>query len=86
MEQHGNKVHVKGMNTIETLLMAPKDRDNKHQKNGVIYKFKCPHINCPQEYIRESGRTFGERLKEHFKAPSNIHQHSNTTGHPDSTD
>ena len=44
--------------------MAPEDRDNKLQKSGVIYKFKCPHINsCPEEYIGESSRTFGDRLK-----------------------
>ena len=62
--------------------MAPKDKDNKLQKSGVIYKFKCPHINWPEEYIGESGRTFGERLIEHLRTPSPIHQHSNSTGHP----
>ena len=62
--------------------MAPKDRDDKPQMSWVIYKFKCTHINCPEEYIRESGRTFGDRLKEHLRAPLPIHQHSNTTGHP----
>ena len=60
----GIQVHFKGTNTIKTLLMAPKDRDNKFQKSGLIYKFKCPHINFPKEYIGESGRTFGERLKQ----------------------
>ena len=50
--------------------MAPKDRDNKLQKSEVIYKFKCPHINCPKEYIGESGRTIGDRVKEHLRAPS----------------
>ena len=39
--------------------MAPTDRDSKLQKSGVIYKFKCPHINCPEEYIGESGSFFG---------------------------
>ena len=68
----GIKVHFKGSNTIKTLLMAPKDRDNKLQKSGVIYRFNCPHINCPEEYIRKSGRTFGDRLKEHLIAPSSI--------------
>ena len=47
----GVLVHFKGSNTIKTLLMAPKDRDDKLQKIGVIYRFKCPHINCPEEYI-----------------------------------
>ena len=50
--------------------MTPKDRDNKLQKRWVIYKFKCPHINCPEEYIGESRRTFRDRLKEHLRVPS----------------
>ena len=62
--------------------MAPKDKDNKCQKGGVIYQFKCPHINCQEEYIGQSGRSFGDRLKEHLRAPSAIHHHSQTTGHP----
>ena len=47
----GLQVHFKGSNTIKTLLLAPKDKDTKLQKSGVIYKFRCPHINCPKEYI-----------------------------------
>ena len=75
----GIQVHFKSPNTIKTLLMAPMDRDKKLQKSGVIYKFKCPHINCPEEYIEESGRTLGDRVKEHLRDLSPIHQHSNTT-------
>ena len=77
---------MKGTNTIKQLLMAPKDKDSKLQKNGVIYKYKCPQINCTEEYIGESGRTFGDRYKEHLKAPSPIHLHTTTTGHPVSPD
>ena len=66
--------------------MAPKDKDHKLQKSGIISKFKCPHINCPEQYIGESGRTLGDRVKEHLRSPSSIHQHSNTTGHPVSLD
>ena len=51
------------------LLMAPKDTDNKLQKSGEVYKFKCPHINCAEEYIGESGRTLGDRVEEHLRAP-----------------
>ena len=32
--------------------------------------------------MRELGRTFGERPKEHLRAPSPIHHHSHSTGHP----
>ena len=62
--------------------MAPKDRDNKLLESGAIYRYKCPHINCLDEYIGESGRTFRDRLKEHLRAPSPIHHHSHSTGHP----
>ena len=62
--------------------MAPKDKDNKCQNSGVIFHFKCPHSNCLQEYIGESRRSFGGRIKEHLRALSPIHHHSHTTVHP----
>ena len=36
----------------------------------LIYSYTCGSIDCGEEYIGESGRTFGERYKEHLKAPS----------------
>ena len=78
----GIQVHFKGTNTVKTLLMASKDKNHILQKSGIIYRFKCLHIHCPEEYIGESGRTLGERVKEHLMAPSPIHQHCNTPGHP----
>ena len=62
--------------------MVPKDKDHKLQKSGIIYNYKCPHTNCPQQYIGESVRTLGDRVKEHLRAPSPIHQYSSTTGDP----
>ena len=38
-------------------------------------------MDCGDEYIGESSRTFGERFKEHLKAPAPIHDHQNITGH-----
>ena len=38
-------------------------------------------VDCGDEYIGESSRIFGERFKEHLKAPSPIHDHYNITGH-----
>ena len=78
----GIQVHYKGTNTIRTLLGNPKDKDPKTNKSGIIYHYKWLHINCPDAYIGESGRDLGDRVKEHLKAPSPIHHHSNTTGHP----
>ena len=78
----GIQVHFKGTNTLRTLLGNPKDKDPKNNQTGIICHYKCPQINCTSAYIGESGRSLGERVKEHFKAPSPIHLHSTTTGHP----
>ena len=77
----GIQAHFRGTNTIQTLLMASKDRNNKLQKTWDIYRFKCPHINRQEEYIEESGRSFWDHLKEHLRAPSPIYQHNHSTGH-----
>ena len=61
------QVPLKGSNTIEDLPMAPKDKDSKLQNSGVIYQYKCPTINCPVEYTGDTGRVFGDRLKEHLE-------------------
>ena len=61
--------------------MAPKDKDPTLKKSGVIYRYKCDRVECDEEYIGESSRTFGKRFKEHQEAPSPIYKHVNTTGH-----
>ena len=38
-------------------------------------------MECDEEYIGESSRTFGESFKEHPNAPSIIYDHYNITGH-----
>ena len=76
------QVNFKGTNNLRTLLVTHKDKDPKLNKSGVIYHFKCPHINCPEAYIGESGRALGDRIKEHLMAPSPIQHHSSSTGHP----
>ena len=75
----GIQVHIKSSNTLRT-QSTPRTRTQK-QKSGIIYYYKCPHINCPEAYIGESGRALGERIKEHLKAPSPIFHHSSSTGH-----
>ena len=45
-----------------------KDKDTTTQKSGVTYQFKCTQVYCKEEYSGESGRTFGDRLKEHLRA------------------
>ena len=38
-------------------------------------------MECDEEYIGESSKTFGGMFKEHQKAQSPIYDHSNTTDH-----
>ena len=38
-------------------------------------------VDCGEEYIEETSRTFGERFREHLKPPSPIYDQSNITGH-----
>ena len=80
-KKHGSQTYFRGGNTIKSLLMTPKDKDHISKKSGIIYTFKCIRVDCKDEYIGESSRTFGERYKEHLKAPSPIYDHYNITGH-----
>ena len=77
----GVQVHCKGGTTIKNLLMSPKDKDRILKQSGVIYSYHCDRVDCDEEYIGESSRTFGERFKEHLKPPSPIYDHSNISGH-----
>ena len=67
--------------TLKNILVSPKDKDNTTSKSSVIYSYTCGEIDCDEEHIGESGRTFGERFKEHLKAPSPIFLHQNNSGH-----
>ena len=79
--KYGIQVHCKGGHTIKNLLMASKDKDHILNKSGIIYRYKCHRVECDEEYIGESARTFSERFKEHLKPPSPIYDHSNISGH-----
>ena len=80
-KKYGIQVYFKGGQTIKNLLLSPKDKDNIKKKSNVTDWFRCDKIDCEEEYIGESSRTFEERYKEHLKAPSPIHEHQNNTGH-----
>ena len=84
--RRGIEMHFKGANTTRQLLVHPKDKDNILKKSGVIYRYKCGRVECEDEYIGESGRTFAERFREHMKSPPPIHDQHKTTGHEVSLD
>ena len=67
--KYGVEVYFKGGSTIKNLLMSPKDKDPIQKQSGVIYRYQCDRVDCDQEYIGESSRTFGKRFKEHLKPP-----------------
>ena len=80
-KKYGIQVYFKGGKTIKNLLVAPKDKEHITQKSGIIYRYRCDRVECDEEYIGESARTFGERFKEHLKHPFPIYDHSNITVH-----
>ena len=84
--KHRVQVYFKGGNTIRTFLVAPKDKYPMLKKSEVIYRYKCDRVECDEGYIGEFSRTFGERFREHQKAPSPIYDHFNITGHKISLD
>ena len=69
-KRYGILVHFKSGKTIKDELVAPKDQDHITNKSGIIYRNKCDRLECNDEYIGETARTFGERFKEYLKAPS----------------
>ena len=78
-KRYGIQVYFKSGKTIKDQLVAPKDKEHITKKSGIIYRFKCDRLECNEEYTGKSARTFGERLKEHLKAPSPIYDHHNIT-------
>ena len=75
--RYGIQTHFKSGRTIKNLLVSPQDKDPMVNQSGAIYWYQCGDLGCDDEYIGETSRTFGERYKEHLKAPSAIHHHSN---------
>ena len=79
--RYGIQTHFKGIRTIKSLLVSPKDKDPMVNQSGAIYWYQLGDPGCDDEYIGETSRTFGERYIEHLKASSAIHQPSSQTGH-----
>ena len=71
---------------MKNLLVFPKDKDTITKQRSVIYWFKCDKSECDDEYMGESSRNFGEKYREHLKAPSPIFEYQNTTGHTTTVD
>ena len=61
-KRYGIQVHFKSGKNINDELVAPKDQDHITWKSGIIYRYKCDRLECDEEYIGETARTFAERF------------------------
>ena len=75
-QRYGIQVHLKGGTTLKNLLVSPKDKDSITKMSSVTYWFRCDSNDCEDEYTGESSRMFGERYKEHLKAPEQHWPHN----------
>ena len=73
-------------NTLRQMLVHPKDPTPLQDKAGVVHKIPCSSF--PRVYIGQTGRTLGQRVKEHQRsvrdkkiATSALAEHSERTGH-----
>ncbi|CAH3167065.1 unnamed protein product [Pocillopora meandrina] len=72
--------------TLGHIFAKPKDPVTKEQRTDVIYSIPCNE--CDNEYIGQTKRQFGTRLKEHQKAVflckkenSALSEHTRLTNH-----
>ena len=61
--KYGIQTYFRGNRTIKQMLVRPKDQDPKEKKSGVIYSYQCGAIDCGEEYIDETARTWGRDTK-----------------------
>ena len=77
------QVCFKGVNTLKSMLMHPKDRVSSDQKKDLVYHWECRADRCNSSYIGETSRALGERVKEHSKSTTSaILKHCKDFHHP----
>ncbi|CAH3158084.1 unnamed protein product, partial [Pocillopora meandrina] len=66
--------------TLGHIFAKPKDPVTKEQRTDAIYSIPCN--DCDNEYIGQTKRQFGTRLKEHQKAENSaLSEHTCLTNH-----
>ena len=60
MRKHNVPVAMKPYKTLKTVLVHPKDKEEKEDLTECVYKVPC--ANCDKTYVGENGRKFGVRL------------------------
>ena len=77
------QVCFKGVNTLKSMLMHPKDKVSNDQKKDLVYHWECKADGCKSSYIGETSRALGERVKEHSKSTTSaILKHCKDFHHP----
>ena len=51
----------------KNMLVSPKNKDPMEHKYVIIYWYRCQELDCDDEYIGHSARTFDERFKHMSK-------------------
>ena len=72
------KVALKPYLTLGHIFAKPKDPVETNQKTHAIYSIPCG--DCDKEYLGQSKRQFGTRLKEHQKAVSTLDKGKSALG------
>jgi hypothetical protein len=60
------KIAYRTNNTIQHHLFTKQPKKQDKYENSGIYSMKC--LDCPQQYIGQTGRPFKIRFKEHIRA------------------
>ena len=63
LNRHNVKVAQKAFETLGHIFAKPRDPVTKEQRTDAIYSIPCN--DCDNEYIGQTKRQFGTRLKEH---------------------
>jgi hypothetical protein len=71
------KIALKTQNTIQNLVKQH-PRTDKYNKS-CIYQMKC--LDCPRNYIGQTGRAFHTRYKEYKQAFRNNNSNSEYSDH-----
>ena len=63
MRKHQVPVAMRPVKTLKSLLVHPKDKQEKEEITDCVYKIPC--ARCEKCYIGLTGRKLGTRLKKH---------------------
>ena len=69
------------INKLNNVIVLGKDREEKYNKNNVVYKINCK--NCEATYVGQTGRRLNIRIKEHRKKYLDKDDKSSIFAHPE---